>query len=113
MIPGEGSMAALAASLGATTAFPPDAKQSSLSMQRWAPNKATTAAWRRSREYTRCKLNYINIPDQCWNTSGDIRSTEMTGMSERKYRTKLEVAAIYIIVSNLVFTMEKRNAYMW
>lgn len=32
----------------------------------------------------------------------------MTGMSERKYRIHLEVAVIYIIVSNLVFTMEKK-----
>lgn len=29
-------------------------------------------------------------------------------MSERKYRINLEVAVIYIIVSNLVFTMEKK-----
>lgn len=33
----------------------------------------------------------------------------MTGMSERKYRINLEVAVIYIIVSNLVFTMGKKN----
>lgn len=33
----------------------------------------------------------------------------MTGMSERKYRINLEVPVIYIIVSNLVFTMGKQK----